>query len=58
MKLSAPTTVVWWISLILGAIGLLLYTNLIKIAALSPYAFWLVFVALVLMLLATYLKRM
>jgi 4-hydroxybenzoate polyprenyltransferase len=54
MKPSAPKVITWWIALILGALGLLGYLG--TIAALSPYAFWLAFFGLVLMLVATIVK--
>jgi hypothetical protein len=53
MRLNAPKQVTWFIALILGVLGLL--GALITIPVLSTLAFWLVFVGLVLMLLATYL---
>lgn len=58
MKLSAPTTIVWWISLGLAALGILLYTEVIKIAVLTPYIFWIVAAGLILLLLATALRRL
>ena len=54
MKPSAPKVITWWIALILGVLGLLGYLG--TIAALSPYAFWLAFFGLVLMLIATLVK--
>jgi 4-hydroxybenzoate polyprenyltransferase len=56
MKPSAPKIITWWIALILGALGLLGYLG--TIAALSPYAFWLALVGLVLMLIATLVKNL
>ena len=58
MKLSAPTQTVWWISLVLGALGVLLFLKIIKIAVLAPYTFWLVAAGLALLLLATALKKL
>jgi len=58
MRLSAPTTIIWWISLILGAVGVLLWLKVIKIAVLEPYAVWMIIVGLALLLLATLLRRM
>ncbi len=58
MKLSAPTQIIWWLSLILGAVGVLLFTKIIKVAALTPYDFWLVVAGLVLLLLATLFRKM
>ena len=51
MQLSAPKVINWWIALILGALGLI--ANLVTIPVLSSLAFWLVVVALVLLLAAT-----
>lgn len=58
MKLSAPTRVVWWISLVLGVLGILQYLKVINFAFLAPYAFWLVAIGLVLLLLGTALKKL
>jgi len=54
MRLSAPKQVTWWIALIVGVIGIL--ANLVIIPVLSGYAFWLVVVAFVLLILATFLE--
>jgi len=54
MKLSAPKNVTWWIAVILGLAGLLGSLNVI--AVLSGFAFWLVFVGLVVLVLGTLLK--
>jgi len=54
MKLSAPKKVTWWVALIVGAVGIL--ANFVTIPFLSEYAFWLVVIGFVLLVLATYLK--
>lgn len=54
MKLSAPKQVTWWVALIVGALGIL--ANFVTIPFLSEYAFWLVVIGFVLLVLATYLK--
>jgi nicotinamide riboside transporter PnuC len=54
MRLSAPKQATWWIALVVGVIGIL--ANLVTISVLSGYAFWLVVVAFVLLILATLLK--
>ena len=54
MKLNAPQKVTWWIALIVGALGIL--AHLVTIPVLSGFAFWLVVVAFVLLILATYFK--
>jgi hypothetical protein len=54
MKLSAPKIITWWIALIIGVVGILAY--LVTIPVLSGFAFWLVVIAFVLLILATLLK--
>lgn len=54
MKLSAPKKVTWWVALIVGVVGIL--ANFVTIPFLSGYAFWLVAIGFVLLVLATYLK--
>ncbi len=54
MKLSAPKQIVWIISLILGALGVL--STFVAIPFFTPNAFWVVVVAWGLLVLATYLK--
>ncbi|MCJ7567364.1 MAG: hypothetical protein MUO58_07475 [Anaerolineales bacterium] len=54
MKLSAPRKVTWWVALIIGVVGIL--ANFVTIPFLSGYAFWLVVIGFVLLVLATYLK--
>jgi 4-hydroxybenzoate polyprenyltransferase len=54
MKLTPPKVITWWIAVILGVLGLLGHFG--TIAALSPYAFWLVTAGLVLLVLATLVR--
>ncbi len=54
MSLSAPKQVTWWIALIVGVVGIV--ASLTTIPVLSAYAFWLVVIAFVLLLLASLLK--
>ena len=54
MRLSRPKVVTWWIAVILGVLGLLAHTG--TLAALSAYAFWLVMVGLIILVLGTLLK--
>lgn len=51
MQLSAPKLITWWIALILGALGVI--ATFVTIPVLSGFAFWLVVIGLVLLLLAT-----
>ena len=54
MSLSAPKQVTWLIALIVGVVGIVV--SLVTIPVLSGFAFWLVVVAFVLLILATLLK--
>jgi threonine/homoserine/homoserine lactone efflux protein len=54
MQLSAPKQVTWWVALVVGVVGVL--ASLVTIPVLSGFAFWLVVVAFVLLILATFLK--
>jgi len=54
MKLSAPKQVTWWVAVVVGVVGILAY--FVTIPFLSDYAFWLVVIGFVLLVLATYLK--
>jgi len=56
VKTQAPKSIVWLISVILAALGILLYLRIITIPVLAPYDFWLVAVAFVLLALGNILK--
>jgi hypothetical protein len=56
VKTQAPKSIVWLISVILAALGILLYLRIISIPVLAPYDFWLVAVAFVLLALGNILK--
>lgn len=58
MKLSPPKVIVWWISVILGVLGIILHLGLIKIAFLDPYVFWIEVLALAILVVATLIKNM
>jgi len=53
MKLSAPKQISWLIALILGILGIVFQ---FFVPTLQMYGFWAVLVALILMLLATFLE--
>ena len=53
MKMSPPEGLTWWTALILTALAILLQQGILRIAALTPYAFWMVVIAAVLLLVAT-----
>lgn len=54
MKLNAPKVITWWVAVIVGVLGIL--SQLVTIPVLSGFAFWLVVIAFVLLVLATYFK--
>ena len=54
MNLSAPKQITWLIALVIGVIGVLAY--LVTIPVLSGFAFWIVVVAWVLLLVATFVS--
>lgn len=54
MRLTPPKKIVFWISLILGAVGLI--AKLVTIPFISAFAFWLVLVGLILLLLGVALR--
>jgi len=56
MKTQAPKSIIWLISVILAALGILLYLRIITIPVLAPYDFWLVAVAFILLALGNILK--
>lgn len=56
MNLSAPTLPVWVIAVILGGIGIL--SKLTVIPSVTPYAFWLVVIGFLLLVLGTLLKKL
>jgi hypothetical protein len=53
MLLNPPKQVTFWISVVLAVIGLLGY---VAIAALAPYAFWILLVGFVLLALGLLVK--
>ena len=56
MKLTPPKVVTWWVAVALGVFGLIGHSG--SVAGLSAYSFWLVTAGLVLMALATLLKKL
>ena len=54
MKLSAPQQTTWWVALIVGVVGII--AALVPIPVLSGFALWLVVLAFVILVLATFLK--
>lgn len=58
MKLTPPKKINWWLSVILGAVGIALeIASLVaKLPVLSIVGFWVVVIALVVLVLSTALK--
>ena len=54
MKLNAPKVITWWISVIIGVLGIV--ASFVTIPLLSGLAFWLVVVGFALLALGTFLK--
>jgi len=54
MRLTPPTKNVFWISVVVAAVGLI--AKLGVVAFLTPFAFWLVLVAFVLLVLGNAMK--
>jgi len=54
MRLTPPTKNVFWISVVVAAVGLIAKFGVV--AFLTPYAFWLVLVAFVLLVLGNAMK--
>ena len=56
MKLNAPTQMVWYIALVVGIVGVL--AALVTIPVLSGFAFWLVAIAWLILVISTAMKGM
>ena len=56
MKLSAPKQITWWVAVALVVIGVI--AQLVTIPVLTGLAFWIVAVAAVLLLAASFLPKL
>ncbi len=54
MKLSAPKKVTFWVAVVVAVIGVL--ASLVTIPLLSGFAFWLVVIAFIILLLGNLVK--
>jgi len=54
MNLNAPRKITWLVALVIAVLGLIGY--LVTIPVITSLAFWLVLIAAVLLLLATYME--
>ena len=54
MRLTPPKNMTFWISVLLGVLGFV--GKILSVPVLAPFAFWLVFVGLVLVVLGLLLK--
>ena len=55
MRLTPPKNITFWISVVLGLLGLLVFIGLLPMIALK-YAFWLTFAGFALLVLALLVK--
>ena len=58
MRMNAPKVLTWLISVILGAAGILLKLNIVKIAQLENYDFLLLAAGFVLLVFANLFKKL
>ena len=56
MKPSAPKTMIWWLAVIAGILGIVLHMGWIIIPALKGYIFWIESGAFALLAAATAMK--
>ena len=56
MDLIAPKRITWWVAVIVGTVGILAY--LVTIPVLSGFAFWLLAIGFVLLVVATAVKSL
>ena len=56
MRLTPPAAATWLVALVVGGLGVLLYTRVLHIAGLGIAPFWLVVVGFVLLLIAPLVK--
>jgi len=54
MRLNAPKKIIWLISLLVGLLGVIF--SVVTVPFLTTISFWLVVIAWLLLILATYLK--
>jgi energy-converting hydrogenase Eha subunit C len=57
MRLNAPSQALWLISVILGAIGIIAHPQVLRIQGVYPYAFWLLAIGFILLVVATLVRR-
>ncbi len=54
MKTNAPRSIVWWISVVIGVLGII--GRFVAIPVLSAYSWWLVTLGFIILALATVIK--
>ena len=57
MRPRAPREVTWWIALVLGVLGALFHTGIVRIAGLAEFTFLAVAIALGRLLVAARIRR-
>jgi hypothetical protein len=58
MRLNAPSSAVWLIAVVVGALGVLLRLRVVSLPGLGVDAFWLVTAGFALLVVATALRRL
>ena len=58
MRMNAPKLITWLVSVILGVVGILLKLDVVKIAQLDKFDFWLLTAGFVLLVLANLFKKL
>mgnify|MGYP007068086758 CR=1 FL=1 len=54
MRTNAPRSIVWWISVVIGVLGII--GKFIALPVLTAYSWWLVAIGFVILALATVIK--
>ncbi|MDZ7331701.1 MAG: hypothetical protein ONB31_06960 [candidate division KSB1 bacterium] len=58
MRMNAPKVVTWLIAVAIGVVGILLRVDVLRIAQLKPYEFWVLAVGFVVLALANLFKKL
>ena len=53
MRLNPPKRITWWISVVLGVVGIVF--SIVTVPVISPFAIWILAAGWLLLVLATYL---
>ncbi|MDZ7402198.1 MAG: hypothetical protein ONB37_18735 [candidate division KSB1 bacterium] len=58
MRMNAPKVITWLIAVAIGVVGILLRVDVLRIAQLKPYEFWVLAVGFVVLALANLFKKL